>query len=304
MDFEPLYSAFTSIAKELRENDIMNLGIDTDSTNLSNDIQKKIDLLANKLITDAIRKIPNAIGYISEENSSIVFTDDAEKMNSGLVVVFDPIDGSKNVLANITIGTIYSIYNYDKLNDKIISIVESGYCLYGPSTLLVKTVKTDTKESVHLYQLDSCNKFKFNREVTRPTTNTLYAINMSYSYDKDIHTLVNQLNMAGCTQRWVGAMVADCHQILIRGGTFLYPRTNNNPNGKIRLLYEAIPFAHILSVLGGIAVDINCRDILDYIPYIELNKTKVHKEISLLLSTFYSKREIQTLLELNDLIKC
>ena len=304
MDLEPLYSAFTSIARELRTNDIMNLGTDTQSTNASNDTQKKIDLLANKLIIEAIEQIPHIIGYISEENKTFVFTGDKTKTTQGWVICFDPLDGSKNVLSNITVGTIYGVYNYDVTNDKILSIIESGYCLYGPSTILVKSVKTESKEGVHLYQLNNMNTFSFKRELTFPPANTLYAINMSYTFDKDIETFINHMSNSGCTQRWVGAMVADCHQMLMRGGTFLYPKTTNNPNGKIRLLYEALPFAHLLTLLGGTAIDINCRNILDYVPYLRINREKVHKETPIILSTFYSKNEIETLLDINDIIKC
>ena len=304
MNLEPLYSAFSSIAEHLRENDIMNLGMDTQTINTSNDIQKKIDILANTLIINALKSIPNVIGYISEENSNIIFKDNYEKPTRGWIVGFDPLDGSKNVLANLTIGTIYGVYDYDKLNDKVLSIVESGYCLYGPSTILVKTLKTNSKECVTLYHLDSTDTFSFKRELSLPMKNTLYAINMSYNYDKDIQTLLTQMKKSGCTQRWVGAMVADCHQILIRGGTFLYPKTNINPRGKIRLLYEALPFAHIFTILGGIAMDINHRNILDYIPFLSLNTTKVHTEIPIWLSTCYSKDEIKTLLDINDIIKC
>lgn len=39
--------------------------------------------------------------------------------------------------------------------------------------------------------------------------------------------------------RWIASMVAEAHRIMMRGGVFLYPRDNKDPNmaGRLRLLY-------------------------------------------------------------------
>ena len=50
-------------------------------------------------------------------------------------------------------------------------------------------------------------------------------------------------------------MVADVHRILVQGGVFLYPPTAKNPQGKIRLMYEANPMAMIVEQAGGKASD-------------------------------------------------
>ena len=126
MKLDSLYDAFINISQHLRYNDVMNLGRDLSTTNVSNDIQKNIDLYANQAIIDAIKTIPEICGYISEEDSTVVFTNSSKK--HGYVAVFDPLDGSKNVFSNITVGTIYGIYEYDIENDKLLSIKETGYC--------------------------------------------------------------------------------------------------------------------------------------------------------------------------------
>ena len=55
--------------------------------------------------------------------------------------------------------------------------------------------------------------------------------------------------------RYVGALVADFHRILLRGGVFFYPGDARNPNGKLRLLYEAAPLAFLAEAAGGAATD-------------------------------------------------
>ena len=57
-------------------------------------------------------------------------------------------------------------------------------------------------------------------------------------------------------------MVTDCHRTLIKGGIFAYPVNNKNKSGKIRLLYEAYPFAFIFKIAGGISSN-GEKDILD-----------------------------------------
>ena len=60
-------------------------------------------------------------------------------------------------------------------------------------------------------------------------------------------------------------MVADFHRTLLKGGVFLYPPTESNPNGKLRLLYEANPVAFLAEQAGGTAID-GTRRVLDIQP--------------------------------------
>lgn len=41
-------------------------------------------------------------------------------------------------------------------------------------------------------------------------------------------------------------MVADVHRVLVEGGVYAYPGTATNPQGKIRLLYEANPMSMLV----------------------------------------------------------
>jgi len=300
MLFDPLYKAFINISTTLRYKDIFTLGSDTSQTNTSQDIQKNIDILANTEIVKAISGIEGIIGYISEEEEKLVLLNKDAK--EGQIVIFDPLDGSKNVYSDITVGTIYGIYNYDVEKDTIIDIVETGYSIYGPSTLLVRSINN---EKVSVFSLNSNNEFDYVSDLSTTEKNAIYSINMSYDYDKDIHYFVNKMKNDGCTQRWCGAMVADAHQVLMRGGTFIYPKTSKNPKGKIRYLYEALPFAHLFTLLGGAAVDLNIATIINRYKHLKLKKdTKIHGEIPIILSTFYSSETLKNIFEINDIIKC
>ena len=80
--------------------------------------------------------------------------------------------------------------------------------------------------------------------------------------------------------RWVGSLVADGHRTLLRGGFFAYPANNRNKTGKIRLLYEAYPFAHIFVNAGGIASN-GKKSILD----IDFPMNNIHKKTPIILSS-------------------
>ncbi len=61
-------------------------------------------------------------------------------------------------------------------------------------------------------------------------------------------------------------MVADVHRILLKGGVFLYPPTDQAPAGKLRLLYEANPMAMLIEQAGGKAMASPSQRLLDIEP--------------------------------------
>ena len=62
--------------------------------------------------------------------------------------------------------------------------------------------------------------------------------------------------MQGYRLRYSGAMVSDLHQILLKGGgLFSYPATSDAPKGKLRALFEVLPFAFIYERAGGATSD-------------------------------------------------
>ncbi len=65
--------------------------------------------------------------------------------------------------------------------------------------------------------------------------------------------------------RYIGSLVADFHRNLLEGGVFLYPKDSKNPNGKLRLMYEANPLSFIAERAGGIGTN-GSNNILDIKP--------------------------------------
>jgi fructose-1,6-bisphosphatase I len=227
----------------------------------------------------------------SEENADIIkIPDNLPKGN--YVLTFDPLDGSSNVDANASIGTVFSIYR--KIVDSDCSIlnnflrygyeqVAAGYFLYGSSTMLVYTAG----KGVHGFTLDpSVGEFLLSHQnITMPERGSIYSINESYTeyWDERTRAVVNYFksskNERGkpYTARYIGAMVADFHRNLLFGGIYMYPADSQDPrkpHGKLRLLCEAAPLAFIVEQAGGAASDGKQR-ILD------IKATELHQRVPL-----------------------
>ena len=223
------------------------------STNSSCDNVKNLDIMTNYIMIDELSTNKLIRGLISEENDDIISINE----NGKYLVAFDPLDGSSNIDCNITIGTIFAIYSLEKgqsINSIILgeSIVVAGYCLYGGSTQLIIA---DEINGVNLFLLKN-QHFKNISKLTIPNKGKIYAINESNKYrwnNNYYKLLVEKFIKLKYTQRWVGSLVADTHRTIIKGGFFSYPCDTKSPEGRLRLLYEAIPMCFIIQISGGIA---------------------------------------------------
>ena len=264
----------------IRINDLVKFGnqiilgsVNPGNLNKSGDLVKKLDLFSHDIIVDEIKKSYNIIGYISEENPNIVFNNYKKNLESmdtleyfseeKYIIAFDPLDGSSNIDSNITTGSIFAIYEYNLEENSITDIICSGYCLYGPATILVITEQNiKGNDEVNMYQLNKENKFEFIEQIDfkknpDKINKKIYSINECYfnQFDQETKNLVLNFKENNYNHRYIGSMVSDCHRTLIQGGIFLYPRNSKKPNGKIRLLYEAIPLAIIFTIANGFAYD-------------------------------------------------
>ena len=138
-------------------------------------------------------------------------------------------------------------------------------------------------------------------DVRIPTDTQEFAINMSNmrhwappvkQYIDDC--LAGKAGVRGkdFNMRWVASMVADVHRILTRGGVFMYPWDQREPNkpGKLRLMYEANPMAWLVEQAGGAATNGQQR-IMDIQP------TELHQRVSVFLG---SKNEVQRVTALHQ----
>ena len=248
---ESLKKTFIKISERISYNNPFTMS-DIVSTNESNDDVKKLDILSNDYIIEELSKNLNIKVLASEENSDLIYTDNKD---GKYFVTFDPLDGSSNIDSNITIGTIFGIFRAENIEECNLgdSIVSAGYCLYGGSTQLVYT-KKDKIPVVNYYLLDNKKDFIKISELKIPKKGKTYAINESNKYiwfnNKKYKDLVDAFINTNYTLRWVGSLVADAHRTIIKGGFFSYP-SDTKQCGKLRLLYEAIPFCFIIEQAGG-----------------------------------------------------
>lgn len=275
-----------NISNIIRNSNSVELSKLSDKYNLSGDNAKKLDIIANSILKSELEKCELIRKIGSEEEEDFY---DTSYESAPYLICFDPLDGSSNIGVNITTGTIFALYKYD--NNEIIdgnNIVLAGYCLYGGSTQLIIADK-----QVNMYQLKKNsninNEEKFiliSESMKVPFKGSYYAINESNKYiwhDKRNGIISDKLIKEGYSARWVASLVADAHRTIIKGGFFSYPSNNKNINGKIRLLYEAYPFAYIFKIAGGKSLNGKGNTPILDVPFPE----NCHQKTPIILSSPY-----------------
>nr|QFG74449.1 MAG: fructose-1-6-bisphosphatase, N-terminal domain [Megaviridae environmental sample] len=294
-----LENAFIKITDYLRYYDF-NQAENVHLLNKSNDKVTNADIFCHDVIKDSIKDINyNIIGFISEESPEIVFIKHHDISKKNYIIAFDPLDGSSNVNFNINSGSIWIIYEYDIHSKCLVDIVKAGYCLYGPSTILVET----ENDKVKMYTLNKNNKFIFKKNINFNTnlnnTEKIYSINQSNEYDKEVNYLIRSYNTLNYKQRWVGTMVADCHRILTSNGIFIYTNSVKYPEGKIRLYYEGLPFAYIYKLAGGHGLNSGYKDLLNTFNSCKVNN--VHITAGIILCSDHEYKKLNNILEFYDI---
>jgi fructose-1,6-bisphosphatase len=259
-----------------------------DSANSQGEAQKKLDVLADEVMSHHLAACPHVAGWASEEHERHHPSWDHEKQGRYLVV-FDPLDGSSNIEANISIGTIFSIlpHTYRGAPPTDSSYMQpgheqiaAGYVLYGPATLMVLTcghgVLVFTLDRRHTVQGEPARWLLTQDQVCIPAHTREFAINASNQrfWEKPVQRYVAEClagesgpRMKDFNMRWVASMVAEVHRIMTRGGVFMYPRDTREPRkaGRLRLMYEAAPMAMLVEQAGGRAVN-GTSELLDLVP--------------------------------------
>ena len=281
------------IAREVRRaglNDILGL---TGEVNVQGEEVKKLDEFANDVIFKALDHTGHLCGMASEEEEDFIPIPDRFPTGK-YCVMYDPLDGSSNIEANVSVGTIFSIHR--KVSDHERGCVEdclqpgtrqvaAGYVVYGSSTMLVYT----TGNGVHGFTLEpSIGEFLLSHPNLRIPTpgQRIYSCNEGnyVCWSEEQRRFVDHLkgidgeNAKPFSSRYIGSLVADFHRNLLYGGLFMYPADVKSPRGKLRLLYEAAPLAMIAEHAGGRASD-GTQRILDIVP------TALHERTPLYIGT-------------------
>ncbi|MEO6068459.1 MAG: class 1 fructose-bisphosphatase, partial [Gemmatimonadales bacterium] len=259
-------------------------------TNVQGEEQQKLDVFANETMKHALNHTGRVCVMASEEDEGPIAI--PEPYTPGkYAVLFDPLDGSSNIDVNAPVGTIFSVYrrvttdgagSMQDLLQPGRQVVAAGYVIYGSSTMMVYS----TGQGVHGFTYDPMiGEFLLSHDqIKMISTGKYYSVNESHfgNWSKGIQRAVRGFHgdfpdrIKGKNSRYIGSLVADFHRNLIAGGIFLYPGGTKHPNGKLRLLYEAIPMAFLAEQAGGAATD-GTRAILDLVP------TELHQRVPLVV---------------------
>jgi fructose-1,6-bisphosphatase I len=253
----------------------------TGAVNVQGEQVKKLDVIANDIMVDALAESGLVATLASEEIDEPIHVDHASTA-ARYAVCFDPVDGSSNLEVNGVVGTIFSILRrrstgrHEAMADVLqpgSAQVAAGYVMYGPSTVFVYTAR----DGVHGFTLDpTVGEFFLSHEGIRiPERGQTYSVNEGNfeRWQESTRRLVTHLRAIDrgsgrpYSLRYAGSLVADFHRTLLEGGLFLYPADDDprRPTGKLRLLYEAAPLALVVEEAGGSATT-GTERILDVVP--------------------------------------
>lgn len=253
------------IAAQVRRAGLIEIWGATGDTNIQGETVQKLDRIAQDTFVETLMASNTVAAMASEEENSVIEV--PAKMAGEYVIAFDPLDGSSNIDANVSIGTIFAIYKRNDPNEVLRRDVlrpgreqiAAGYIVYGSSTMLVYTAG----ETVDGFTLDpSCGEFFLTRPNMRmPEKTKVLSVNEGNepywpAWVKpyvDAMKARNDENKRRVSARHIGSLVADFHRNLIYGGLYLYPTDLRSPQGKLRVLYECNPLAFIAEVAGGAA---------------------------------------------------
>ncbi|GAB5367084.1 hypothetical protein AAMO2058_001199300 [Amorphochlora amoebiformis] len=260
------------------------------AVNVQGEEQKKLDVMSNDLLKASLRSSGKLGVIASEEEDDPVVVD--ELYSGEYVATFDPLDGSSNIDAAISTGTIFGVFKAPEEclvgDTESLSIreenclqatlqpganlVAAGYCMYSSSTILVMT----TGDGLNGFTLDpTIGEFVLTHpNMQIPKRGKIYSMNEAnyFDWDPKLQGYIDNLKKgegssgAKYSSRYIGSMVGDVHRTLLYGGIFAYPADAKNTNGKLRLLYEAAPMSLIFEQAGGKSIVGPNKRVLDVIP--------------------------------------
>merc|ERR1719387_1727908 len=311
-DMESLMSSIQMACKQIASmvaragiQDLTGMEAGGGSVNVQGEEQKKLDVISNTVLKNALR-FSGKVGVVgSEEEDAPVMVEQA--YSGKYVAVFDPLDGSSNIDAAISTGTIFGIFeegadaeeckieSKDGLSEAEVNclvdtlqpgkkLVAAGYCMYSSSTIMVMT----TGDGVNGFTLDpNIGEFVLTHpNIQIPKRGKIYSINEANYFDWEpaLQEHINNLKAGKgesgqkYSARYIGSMVGDVHRTLLYGGLFGYPGDAKNPNGKLRLLYEGAPMSFLLEQAGGKSTTGSQR-VMDIMP------SKVHQRVPVFLGS-------------------
>ena len=281
-----LQFAFKQISYYIRRATLINLTGLAGSSNTTGDDQKKLDVIGNDVFVAAMRGSGKCRLLVSEEEEdAIVFS---EHPRARYAVACDPIDGSSNLDAGVSVGTIFGIFKLregatGQKEDLLLpgtELVASGFTMYGASAQLVITMKGG---SVNGFTLDNAlGEFILTHPDMRiPKKRAIYSVNEGNSlywtepvkeYFDGLKFPMKEVDAEGkekegkpYSARYIGSMVADAYRTLLYGGIFAYPADKKSTKGKLRILYECAPMSLVFEN-GELPSSLHCPSLSRHSP--------------------------------------
>ncbi|CAI5499646.1 unnamed protein product [Closterium sp. NIES-64] len=271
--------------------------------NVQGEDQKKLDVVSNEVFAHCLRASGRTGIIASEEEDTPIAVE--ESYSGNYIVVFDPLDGSSNIDAAVSTGSIFGIYRepeggclidleedatLDQIQATCVTnvcqpgknLLAAGYCMYSSSTILVLTIGT----GVFGFTLDPMyGEFVLTHaDIKIPKSGKIYSFNEG-NYDmwtpqlkKYIDSLKDASSGKPYSARYIGSLVGDFHRTLLYGGIYGYPPDSKNANGKLRLLYECAPMSFLAEQAGGKGSD-GFRRVMDIMP------EQVHQRVPLFVGS-------------------
>ena len=223
--------------------DVKDIGY-SQQENSSGETQLQLDIQCDMIIEEEFSKVTSVHTIASEEKEH----EELMHKDGKYFIAYDPLDGSSLVDVNLSVGSIFGIYEGEFGSEKMVA---SCYVVYGPR---VEMVFAQNKTKLYLLQ---AGEFEFVKEIRLNEKGKLNAPGGTQQNWAPYHKeLVDSFFAEGYRLRYSGGMVPDLHQILLKGGgIFSYPGTSDKPEGKLRRLFEVFPFAYIYEKSGGGAID-------------------------------------------------
>jgi fructose-1,6-bisphosphatase I len=247
------------ISSKIRRARLENVLGDLETDNVQGERQQKLDVISNEVLIKCLGSRSGVAIVASEEDEEPTILRPGTDGEQRYCVLFDPLDGSSNLDICGAVGTIFSILHHEpsgggpesSVLQPGLQQVAAGYVLYGSSTVFVLT----TGNGVHMFVLDpGVGAFLLvEQDLKVPKTGKIYSVNEGNrkSFPQGFQDYLDWAQGNGYSARYAGAMVADVHRTLLKGGVFMYPPTTKAQKGKLRLMYEANPMAMLMEQAGG-----------------------------------------------------
>jgi len=274
-----------------------------DTSNEFGDTQLSVDMVADALIWEAVKKSSVVREGASEEDPIVRDVDEGGE--GEFTVCWDPLDGSSIVDNNWAVGTMMGIWPKStgllgaKGSDQVTSLI----ALYGPRTTVLIALDDGAYEFSYGCTPEGCQlpdgsfepwictktQIKISEESKIFSPANLRAAQDVPGYKK----LVDHFMDNRYTLRYSGGLVPDVYQQFTKGqGIFTNPTSENSP-AKLRLAFEAAPFGLLVEKAGGKTSDgVTGNSILD----VQING--VDQRTALALG---SKNEVERFNEMLDL---